>query len=256
MKINIGENLKRLRLKKELTQEQLAEVLGVSPQAVSRWENNTAYPDITLLPSIAIFYNTSIDELIGMEEICSAENLGRIHSEVHKLVGNNQINDAVSLLKEGLKLQPNNSGLLLALASTLTRKSNSCNDTVLIEEAISLLERALQGNLIMKSRSTATINLAFLNLKLGKVNKANDLIKSLPHIWESREILIPEVYDDEYVDELRSSIIKTLILLCEKVKSLPSRQYAEIPSCIQLGIDFEATENIDEMLDLLRVFLT
>lgn len=256
MRINIGENLKRLRLKKELTQEQIAEILGVSPQAISRWENNTAYPDITLLPSIAIFYNTSIDELIGMEEICSTENISRVHSEVHRLVGNNQIDDAVSLLKEGLKLQPNNSGLLLALASTLTQKSNSCNDTALIEEAISFLERALQGNLIMKSRSTATINLVFLNLKLGKVDKANKLIKLLPHIWESREILMPEVFDAEYVDELKKSIIKTLILLCEKVKSLASRQYAAIPSYIQLGIDFEATENVDEMLDLLRTFLT
>jgi transcriptional regulator with XRE-family HTH domain len=55
MKINIGENLKRLRLQKEFTQEQLAEVFGVSPQAVSRWENNTAYPDITMLPGIAIY---------------------------------------------------------------------------------------------------------------------------------------------------------------------------------------------------------
>ncbi len=256
MRINIGDNLKRLRLKKELTQEQLAEVLGVSPQAISRWENNTAYPDITLLPSIAIFYNTSIDELIGMEEICSTENISSIHSKVHRLVGNNRINDAVSLLKEGLKLQPNNGGLLLALASTLTRKSNSCNDTVLIEEAISLLERALQGNLIMKSRSTATINLVFLNLKLGKVDKAKELIKSLPHIWESREILMPDVFNDKYVDELKKSIIKTLILLCEKVKSLPSRQFAEIPSYIQLGMDFEGTETIDEMLDLLRTFLT
>jgi hypothetical protein len=55
------------------------------------------------------------------------------------------------------------------------------------------LERALQGNLIMKSRCTATVNLLFLYLKLGKTDKANELIKSLPHIWESREILMPEV---------------------------------------------------------------
>ncbi len=53
MDIRIGENLRKLRTKNELTQEQLAEVLGVSPQAISRWENNSTYPDITMLPSIA-----------------------------------------------------------------------------------------------------------------------------------------------------------------------------------------------------------
>ena len=69
MKINIGNNLKQLRLQKGLTQEQLADVFGVSAQAVSRWENNTSYPDITLLPGLAIFFNTSVDAIVGMDEI-------------------------------------------------------------------------------------------------------------------------------------------------------------------------------------------
>ena len=69
MKINIGERLKQLRLQKGLTQEQLAEVFGVSAQAVSRWENNTSYPDITLLPGLAIYFNTSVDAIVGMDEI-------------------------------------------------------------------------------------------------------------------------------------------------------------------------------------------
>lgn len=125
MIIKIGENLRRLRLKKELTQEQLAEVFGVSPQAVSRWENNTAYPDITMLPGIAIYFNTTIDELVGMDDICKTENINKIHNDVHRLVENNQLDEAIALLKEGLKLHPNNNGLLLALASTLTQKSNN-----------------------------------------------------------------------------------------------------------------------------------
>ena len=254
--IKIGENLKRLRLKKELTQEQFAEVFGISPQAVSRWENNTAYPDITMLPGIAIYYNTTIDEIIGMEEIHKSENINKIHSDVHRLVGNNQLDEAIALLKEGLKLRPNNSGLLLALASTLTQKSNKSNDVASVEEATFYSERALQGNLIMKSRSTATVNLLFLYLKSGKIDRANEMIKSLPHIWESREILMPEVYDgDEYIEQLKKSIIKALVLLCGKIKSLQSRKYAEASNYIQLGVDFEAKESIDEMLDLVRVFL-
>jgi predicted Zn-dependent protease len=89
-----------------------------------------------------------------MNEIRKTENINKIHSDVHRLVGNNQIDEAIALLKEGLKLHPNNSGLLLALASTLTQKSNKSNDATSVAEAISLSERALQSNLSMKSRST------------------------------------------------------------------------------------------------------
>lgn len=106
MKINIGENLKRLRLKKDLTQEQLAEVFGVSPQAISRWENNTAYPDITILPGIAVFYNTTIDELIGMDEIRKTENIAKIHNDVHALVASSQVDKAIAIIRNGLKILP------------------------------------------------------------------------------------------------------------------------------------------------------
>ena len=59
MQVKIGENLKKLRIKNELTQEKLAEIFDVSPQAISRWENNSTYPDITMLPVIANYYNIS-----------------------------------------------------------------------------------------------------------------------------------------------------------------------------------------------------
>ncbi|MCL2665185.1 MAG: helix-turn-helix domain-containing protein [Defluviitaleaceae bacterium] len=51
--LHIAENLKTLRKGKDLTQEEAAEILGVSPQSVSKWERGTAYPDIALLPALA-----------------------------------------------------------------------------------------------------------------------------------------------------------------------------------------------------------
>ena len=59
----ISQNLKKLRLQKKLTQEQVAEALGVSSQTVSRWECNTTYPDVMLLPEIARLYCVTIDDL-------------------------------------------------------------------------------------------------------------------------------------------------------------------------------------------------
>jgi len=63
--MNIGNNIKQLRQQKNLTQEQVAEKLGVSYQAVSKWENNANTPDIALLPQIADLFSVSIDALFS-----------------------------------------------------------------------------------------------------------------------------------------------------------------------------------------------
>lgn len=62
--MKIGQNIKRLRIHAGLTQEQLAERLHLSGQAVSKWENETALPDIALLPSLADCFGVTIDELM------------------------------------------------------------------------------------------------------------------------------------------------------------------------------------------------
>ena len=75
MNIYISENIKRLRREKNLTQEALADVIGISFQAVSKWERGDAYPDITLLPVIANYFGITIDELFGNDKIKSEESI-------------------------------------------------------------------------------------------------------------------------------------------------------------------------------------
>ena len=67
MKIQIAENIKKFRVASGYTQSELAILLSVSPQAVSRWENGQAFPDITFLPLLAKYLNVSIDEMMGLE---------------------------------------------------------------------------------------------------------------------------------------------------------------------------------------------
>ena len=65
MNLNFAENLKQLRKGKEITQEKLADVLGVTGQTISRWESSICYPDLELLPSIANFFGVTIDMLLS-----------------------------------------------------------------------------------------------------------------------------------------------------------------------------------------------
>jgi transcriptional regulator with XRE-family HTH domain len=254
MKINIGENLKKMRLSKDLTQEQLAEVFGVSPQAISRWENNTAYPDITILPGIANFYETTIDNIIGMDDIRKTESINKIHNDVNILMRENKVDETITMLRDALKLYPN--CFIGGLAETLAIKGTQNNNVAIMEEAVTLFERWTNSNNIsMKAKSTATIHMIFLNLKLGRIDKANQLVKSLPHIWESREVLMSEIYcGDEYVAELKKSIVKALVFFCGKIQSQQNRKYGEIPSYFQLGVDFEPTKSVAEMLETINDF--
>lgn len=77
--MELGNKIKRLRYKTGITQEQLAEKLGVSPQSVSKWENAVSMPDITLLPGIAESFGVSIDELF---DLTVEQKLRRIESSL------------------------------------------------------------------------------------------------------------------------------------------------------------------------------
>lgn len=68
MKLNLGNQIRANRRRMNLTQEQLAEKFGTSPQAISRWEMGATYPDIEMLPMIASFFDMSVDALLGVTE--------------------------------------------------------------------------------------------------------------------------------------------------------------------------------------------
>ena len=71
--MNLAENLKELRKAKGVSQEKFAEYLGVSYQAVSKWENGVTSPDISLLPEISRYFGITVDALLQAEQIDETE---------------------------------------------------------------------------------------------------------------------------------------------------------------------------------------
>lgn len=77
--IKIGENLIWLRHEKRITQEQLADFIGVTKASVSKWENGLSYPDIETLPRLATFFDVSLDDLMGYEPDLDEEQIMEIY---------------------------------------------------------------------------------------------------------------------------------------------------------------------------------
>lgn len=118
MKIYLGENIKRLRLEKGITQEKLADFLSVSFQSVSRWERGESYPDITVLPLLSRFFGVSIDELLEMNEVRNEEKI----KEYLDLYDNTGLKDLSSLyekMKEAAKKFPDDFRILVRYMSLL-----------------------------------------------------------------------------------------------------------------------------------------
>ncbi len=84
--MKIGENIRALRLRKGLTQEQVAQQLGVTYQAVSKWENGTNTPDIALLPEIAALFGVTIDSLFAQDAASMLDGLPVEDDDVIRIV--------------------------------------------------------------------------------------------------------------------------------------------------------------------------
>ena len=196
MKLQIGEKIKELRREKGVTQDQLAEMLHVSNQSVSRWELGICYPDMELLPAIANYFSVTLDELMGMHAMRSASTMNAIFTEAinHEHSGNWQA--ARDVLQSALKTYPENHGLMTELALVLTQTGE-------ITEAIAISENVLENCANEKLRSTARANLCFLYKNAGMPEKALALGKSLPHIWECREMLLPGLVSGESQSETK-----------------------------------------------------
>ncbi len=236
MQVIIGENIKRLRITNGLTQEKLADILGVSPQAISRWEKSTTYPDINMLPSIANYFNVSVDELLGMDEIRNEEQICQIHTKVHEAIEKGLVDVAITELRNALKLYPNDYGFMceLALALTIYQDYDVSSDN--LQEAIDLSERILDKCVNDKIRSTTKANLCFLYLKAEKGEAAIQLGKTLPHVWESREVLVPQL-TDTIVDRnrLMEGIRTTINVIYSKVIEFDDSDREETIKMLVLG---------------------
>ena len=199
MDITICENLKQYRKCKGNTQEDLAEHLGISIQAVSKWERNEGFPDITLLPKIAFYYDVSVDDLLGVGKIRMDEKVAeyQAQSDVYQRKGDFESNFA--LWTEAIKELPNNYSIMASYMWALPDER--------ADEKIEIAERLLKESDNPHHRHRAVSNMCNLYSRLGNEKKAIEYAKKAPGVDESSWCLLTFAYKGEkLVDHVQDNL--------------------------------------------------
>lgn len=232
MYIKLGEKIKQLRKRDGRKQEDLAKALGVTCQAISRWEANGGYPDMELIPAIANYFNVSIDELFGYSKD-REEKLKTILSKAESAINaQGDMAECIELLRAAADEFPNESKVLVNLGYALniqgwkkfgarsytTKDSDyAYEDTeynsknVYWQEEVKVFEKALTMDISPEDRDVIIMMLVMSYAKMGYNNRAKELAESQNSVIMSRELLLPKATIAEEQDKYQGEAIITLL---------------------------------------------
>lgn len=181
MAIYFSEKFKQLRKDKDLTQEQIADIFHISPQAVSRWETGATYPDIEILPHLAIFFKVTVDELLGTEKTLGEEKSKEYIRDIRNLLNSGKIYDAIELARKAGKEYPLNSDFQYHLIQALSADGSEKHK----DEIIAIGERIINTN---PNNWGIKHQLVKQYAAWGMKEEAKKILITLPReIWDSQE---------------------------------------------------------------------
>ncbi len=234
--MSIGTTIKQLRKEKSWTQEQLAEYLGVSAQAVSSWECDKYAPDISQLPILANIFDVSTDELLEVNVINKKRNIEAIIRTVkEEYVYNSKWQEAVDALYKGLKKYPSSHELMYELSNSIVC-FNSRNGIKDYGEAYSLCNRIL-------SQSTDSVlrykTLSLLALAYSYADDSYNMrrvVAQMPSASESKESFMVwrnldaegDRKNKEYLVFLISEVLSVLDVLSMSSKLFSAEEKGEL----------------------------
>ena len=220
MQLNLGTKIRELRRRDGRTQDNLAEALGVTAQAVSRWESSGSYPDMEMIPAIANYFHVSIDELFGYHDE-REEKIKTILDNATKILTkqgftmyqgslSDDVEECVNMLRAASEEFPNEPKILLKLAQALHMwgwnkyggKGRPADSTGIIEydsdsnaknvfwqEAIRVYEKLLKSNPSSEDREIAICQITPLYCRMGEYEKAKALANDQNTIIICKELL-------------------------------------------------------------------
>lgn len=217
--MKIGEKIKQLRKHKNLSQEILAQSLGVSFQTISKWENGITMPDVMVIPSIASFFGISIDELYDFNLYEIEKNVDKICKEA-VVYRESDPQKAEMILKEGLAKYPGNDILLNNLLYTMRSPQRH-------QEVIQLCKALIESTKYDDVKYDALRILAETYHDMGEYESTKVTIQQIPEIYFTKlelDALLLEG-DDMFESACRQKY-QSACMLIEMLKQL-SKYYRQ-----------------------------
>jgi len=219
--------MKELRIRHGNTQEELADFLGVTIQAVSKWERAEGMPDITYLPQIAGFYAVTVDTLLGMDEAAKEEKIKEICQEYDRirqcpprkdgtLIVENNIEAGIDHIRAALHEFPDCWHFMQLLASDLWyhSKSKAGNEkTKLLDEAEGLCRKILNGCMEDRWRHCANEILCLILFEQGNKQQAVEQAWNLPGAVGSNDFMLTNVLEGADLERQLNISIREFIRL-------------------------------------------
>ncbi len=180
MELFIGKRIQQLRKRKRFTQEQIAKALGITTSAVSKWEMNKAYPDITLLSPLARILGTTVDGLLDFKENLTEKEIENKLSVSENLFLEGKVENALTFCEKFLLEYPNDNQLKFQIATLYMTYMGATFDEQLLEkqfqEMLSLFEEcSLSENEEMRNAALHTLaGMYMMNSDFEKAEKAVD----------------------------------------------------------------------------------
>ena len=225
--MNLGENIRRARLLRGLTQAALAEKLDVSDRAVNRWETGAACPDIALLPRLALTLDVSTDALLGLDLLCMEQDIIATANASTRMLNAGDAAAAVVMLREKSAHYPGQPELMVYLARALLALKTEEST----REALALCQVAESTGRPMRLSTTfgCKQTMAYALNRLGRKEEAARMVEDeLPAIWVCRELVLPRVAPEERAGLLRRSNVDLLSgLLMDTLRHLARDTGAE-----------------------------
>lgn len=195
MKIELGTTLKQLRRDRDMTQEELANLLGVTYQSVSRWENGACYPDLELIPTIADFFGVTTDQLLGVNDALEQQQVDEYLQRFQESISRGEIDDCIAIARQGVAEHPTNYALLNKLMYALFLSADEDGNIAdwrenmqkYDEEITALGKRIITYCPDPDIRMEATARLALHHQEAGRTAEARQVYASLPSQWFCRE---------------------------------------------------------------------
>ena len=245
----VGSTIRLLRKNKNLTQEELAEAINVTPQAISKWENNIGLPDISQIIPLATFFGVSTDIILGIAENNRNEEINEILNACNDRTLRKDAIESWLLIQDALKKYPSNLDLLqesIEYGIALSYKGNYCYNEEYAERIYK--ETTRQAELIIKYSSNATNILRAHMIMVMLYSSFGDAESAVKHAnefpWRADMTVhamcawINKAFNEFEIEKINLQ------------RDLEQHMHSSINTLGLLGISYENTKNYDEALKM------